>query len=63
MARSGFTMGRLDHVHIRVGDRALAARWHADHLEPVERFDVRASGFDGGPPRELFDAYRGADPA
>lgn len=44
-------MGRLDHVHIRVPDRAEAARWYRDHLgfEPVERFDFWASGFDGGP--------------
>lgn len=44
-------MGRLDHVHIRVPDRALAARWYAEHLgfEPVERFDFWASGFEGGP--------------
>ena len=35
--RSGFRMGRLDHVHIRVPDRAVAARWYAEHLgfEPV----------------------------
>jgi catechol 2,3-dioxygenase-like lactoylglutathione lyase family enzyme len=31
-------MGRLDHVHIRVPDRAEAARWYAEKLgfEPVE---------------------------
>ena len=46
-----FRMGRLDHVHIRVPDRAEAAAWYADHLgfEPVERFDFWASGFEGGP--------------
>jgi catechol 2,3-dioxygenase-like lactoylglutathione lyase family enzyme len=46
-----FRMGRLDHVHIRVPDRAAAARWYAEHLgfEPVERFDFWASGIDGGP--------------
>jgi catechol 2,3-dioxygenase-like lactoylglutathione lyase family enzyme len=46
-----FRMGRLDHVHIRVPDRAQAAAWYARHLgfEPVERFDFWASGFEGGP--------------
>jgi len=46
-----FRMGRPDHVHIRVPDRAEAARWYAEHLgfEPVEEYDFRASGFDGGP--------------
>ena len=44
-------MGRLDHVHIRVPDRAEAARWYADHLgfEPVEAFDFWATGVEGGP--------------
>ena len=44
-------MGRLDHVHIRVPDRAEAAAWYSEHLgfEPVERFDFWASGFEGGP--------------
>ncbi len=44
-------MGRLDHVHIRVPDRAEAARWYAEHLgfEPVEAFDFWATGFEGGP--------------
>ncbi len=46
-----FRAGRLDHVHIRVPDRAEAAAWYREHLgfEPVERFDFWASGFDGGP--------------
>ena len=46
-----FRMGRLDHVHIRVPDRAQAAQWYAQHLgfEPVAEFDFWASGFDGGP--------------
>ena len=46
-----FRMGRLDHVHIRVPDRAEAAQWYAEHLgfEPVERFDFWATGFEGGP--------------
>lgn len=44
-------MGKLDHVHIRVPDRAQAAAWYAEHLgfEVVEEFDFWASGFDGGP--------------
>lgn len=44
-------MGRLDHVHIRVPDRAEAARWYAEHLgfEPVKSFDFWATGFAGGP--------------
>ena len=46
-----FRMGRLDHVHIRVPDRAKAAAWYSKHLgfEPVEEFDFWATGFDGGP--------------
>lgn len=46
-----FRMGRLDHVHIRVPDRAEAARWYSEHLgfEPVEAFDFWAKGFEGGP--------------
>ncbi|MDQ1456110.1 MAG: hypothetical protein QOH28_1730, partial [Actinomycetota bacterium] len=37
-------MGRLDHVHIRVPDRAEAAAWYAEHLgfEPVEKYDFWA---------------------
>jgi catechol 2,3-dioxygenase-like lactoylglutathione lyase family enzyme len=44
-------MGRLDHVHIRVPDRAEAAAWYSKHLgfEPVGRFDFWAEGFEGGP--------------
>jgi catechol 2,3-dioxygenase-like lactoylglutathione lyase family enzyme len=44
-------MGRLDHVHIRVPDRAEAARWYRDHLgfEPVDDLDFWASGLEGGP--------------
>ncbi|MEM8923727.1 MAG: VOC family protein [Actinomycetota bacterium] len=46
-----FRMGRLDHVHIRVPDRAKAATWYAEHLgfEPVEKFEFWADGFEGGP--------------
>ncbi len=51
MDRLRFRMGRLDHVHIRVPDRAAAARWYAKHLgfEPVQQFDFWANGFEGGP--------------
>lgn len=44
-------MGRLDHVHIRVPDRAEAAHWYAEHLgfEPVDSFEFWATGFEGGP--------------
>jgi catechol 2,3-dioxygenase-like lactoylglutathione lyase family enzyme len=50
-AQPRFRMGRLDHVHIRVPDRAEAARWYAEHLgfEPVAAYDFWASGFEGGP--------------
>lgn len=46
-----FRMGRLDHVHIRVPDRAEAAAWYARHLgfEPVAAYDFWATGFEGGP--------------
>lgn len=46
-----FRMGRLDHVHIRVPDRAAAAAWYATHLgfEPVDDFDFWATGVEGGP--------------
>ena len=39
-------MGRLDHVHVRVPNRAEAAGWYAEHLgfEPVERFGFSAPG-------------------
>lgn len=49
--RAAFRMGRLDHVHIRVPDRAEAARWYADQLgfEPVEAYDFWANDVDGGP--------------
>jgi catechol 2,3-dioxygenase-like lactoylglutathione lyase family enzyme len=51
MAERRFRMGRLDHVHIRVPNRAEAAAWYAQHLgfEPVDRFRFWAEGFDGGP--------------
>jgi catechol 2,3-dioxygenase-like lactoylglutathione lyase family enzyme len=49
--RPRFRMGRLDHVHIYVPDRAAAARWYADHLgfEPVDEYAFWAVGFEGGP--------------
>ncbi len=53
-------MGRLDHVHIRVPDRAAAARWYAEHLgfEPVEAYDFWATGFEGGPLQISADGGR-----
>jgi len=50
----------LDHVHIRVPDRAEAARWYGEHLgfEPVERFDFWASEIDGGPLQISADGGR-----
>ncbi|MGA9277938.1 VOC family protein [Ilumatobacter sp.] len=52
MTESGrFRMGRLDHVHIRVPDRAAAMEWYAQHLgfEPVDDYDFWATDVDGGP--------------
>ncbi len=51
MSTQKFRMGRLDHVHIHVPDRAAAAQWYAEHLgfEPVESFEFWAKGFEGGP--------------
>ncbi len=48
---SKFRMGKLDHVHVHVPDRAAAARWYSENLgfEPVEKFDFWATGFEGGP--------------
>ncbi len=50
-----FRMGRLDHVHIRVPDRAAAAAWYYEHLgfEPVEKFDFWATGIDNGGPLQI----------
>ncbi|HYI61043.1 MAG TPA: VOC family protein [Acidimicrobiales bacterium] len=58
--RPAFKMGRLDHVHIRVPDRAEAARWYADHLgfEPVGPYDFWATGFEGGPLQISADGGR-----
>jgi len=46
-----FAMGHLDHVHIRVPDRAEAAEWYAEYLgfQPVDAYDFWATGFKGGP--------------
>lgn len=46
-----FRMGRLDHVHIRVPNRAEAADWYARNLgfEPVDAYDFWATGVEGGP--------------
>jgi catechol 2,3-dioxygenase-like lactoylglutathione lyase family enzyme len=46
-----FRMGRLDHVHIRVPDRAEAAAWYAKHLgfEAVKQYDFWATGLEQGP--------------
>jgi hypothetical protein len=49
MVQNKFRMGRLDHIHIRVPNRAIAARWYEEHLgfEPVERFSFWAAEVDG----------------
>ena len=55
-----FRMGSLDHVHVRVPDRAEAARWYAEHLgfEPVAAFAFWAEGFEGGPLQISADGGR-----
>jgi catechol 2,3-dioxygenase-like lactoylglutathione lyase family enzyme len=62
MAHGGppFRMGRLDHVHLRVPDRAEAARWYAEHLgfEPVPGYAFWAEGFEGGPLQVSADGGR-----
>lgn len=60
MSTERFRMGSLDHVHIRVPDRAAAAAWYAEHLgfEPVERFDFWATGIEGGPLQISADGGR-----
>ena len=57
---TGVQDGRLDHVHIRVPDRAEAARWYAEHLgfEPVGAYDFWANGFEGGPLQISADGGR-----
>ncbi|MBC53046.1 MAG: hypothetical protein CMQ34_04330 [Gammaproteobacteria bacterium] len=51
MSPKRFRVGRLDHVHIRVPDRDVAARWYADYLgfDTVDRYEFWASGIEGGP--------------
>lgn len=46
-----FRLGRLDHVHLVVADRAAAAAWYSENLglEPVEEYAFWAEGVDGGP--------------
>jgi len=58
--RSAFSMGRLDHVHIRVPNRAEAAEWYREHLgfEPVGEFAFWAEGFEGGPLQISADGGR-----
>lgn len=60
MSADRFRMGRLDHVHIRVPNRAEAARWYEDHLgfEPVARFEFWATDVDGGPLQISADGGR-----
>jgi len=59
---SAFKMGRLDHAHIRVPDRAEAARWYAEHLgfEPVEALEFWATGIEDGPLQISADGGRTA---
>lgn len=51
MSQTKFRMGRLDHVHIRVPDREVAAQWYADYLgfEAVEKYEFWANEIEGGP--------------
>lgn len=53
-------MGRLDHVHVRVPDRAEAARWYAENLgfEPVAEYDFWAVEVEGGPLQISADGGR-----
>ena len=55
-----FRMGTLDHVHVRVPDRAEAARWYSEHLgfEPVAEYDFWATGIDFGPLQISADGGR-----
>jgi catechol 2,3-dioxygenase-like lactoylglutathione lyase family enzyme len=57
---SQFRVGRLDHVHIRVPDRAAAAAWYAEHLgfEPVAAYDFWATEVEGGPLQISADGGR-----
>ena len=60
MAKPKFRMGSLDHVHIRVPDRAAALAWYSAHLgfEPVEAYEFWANGIDGGPVQISADGGR-----
>lgn len=55
-----FRLGSLDHVHIRVPDRAVAAAWYAEHLgfEPVDEYEFWATKVDGGPLQISADGGR-----
>lgn len=57
---SSFRIGRLDHVHIRVPNRAEAVRWYSQHfgMKPVDRYQFWADGFDGGPVQLSGDGGR-----
>lgn len=48
---TGFRMGSLDHVHVRVPNMAEALTWYTTHLGfvPVPEYDFWATGVDGGP--------------
>ncbi|MGI9604045.1 MAG: VOC family protein [Acidimicrobiales bacterium] len=55
-----FRMGTLDHVHVMVPDRAVAAAWYAEHLgfEPVEEYDMWATEVEFGPLQISADGGR-----
>ncbi|MGE5211718.1 MAG: VOC family protein [Acidobacteriota bacterium] len=59
-ATTGFRMGSLDHVHVRVPDMADALAWYSSHLgfEPVPEYDFWASGVAGGPVQVSADGGR-----
>ncbi|ALO45771.1 VOC family protein [Pseudohongiella spirulinae] len=60
MTQTKFKMGHLDHVHIRVPDRALAAQWYAENLgfEVVDKYAFWANEVDGGPLQISADGGR-----
>ncbi len=53
-------MGSLDHVHIRVPDRAKAAECYGTHLgfEPVSEYDFWSTAVGGGPLQISADGGR-----
>jgi catechol 2,3-dioxygenase-like lactoylglutathione lyase family enzyme len=55
-----FRMGTLDHVHIRVPNRAEAAAWYSSNLgfEPVDAYEFWATGVEGGPLQISADGGR-----